>query len=103
MSNYIPESRFRRSYKKLIRTLLLISCLYLVYLIIFGGQYSFYSLYHSSREHRQANERNANQLKENDRVAEENYRILTDTEKKMELSNELGYKRNGEQIIKRTK
>ena len=100
--NKIPESPTKTAFKKLIRTTTIVLCIYLLYLITIGGQYSFKNYHCSMQDNVRARQRNLVQVEENNKLAEENYRILTDTEKQMELSNELGYKEHGEQIIKRT-
>ena len=102
MNNKIPESRTKAGFKKLLRFATIAICLILLYLITFGGQYSIKNYFRSRHEHERAMLRNQAQVEENNKLAEENYRILTDTEKQTELSNELGYKAKGEQIIKRT-
>jgi uncharacterized membrane protein affecting hemolysin expression len=100
--NKIPESQAKTAFKKFIRTVTIVLCFYLLYLISFGGQYSFKNYHLSKQDNVQARQRNLTQVEENNKLAEENYLILTDVEKQTELSNELGYKEEGEQIIKRT-
>ena len=100
--NRIPESPAKTALKKLLRTVTIVLCIYLLYLITIGGQYSFKNYHRSKQDNVRARQRNLAQVEENNTLAEENYRILTDTEKQTELSNELGYKEKGEQIIKRT-
>ncbi|MCF7919970.1 MAG: hypothetical protein K9N06_08660 [Candidatus Cloacimonetes bacterium] len=84
------------------RTALVLFCLLLFYLIIYGGQYSLFSLSQSTAANKHARQRNINQKQINDAVAMENYLIQTDKKTQKELSNELGYKERGEKIYKRT-
>lgn len=81
---------------------LVLVSVFLLYLIVFGGQYSLFSLLQAKHINQNAKDRNMNQLAENSELASENYRIQTDKELQIELSKELGYMEEGEQIIKRT-
>jgi len=96
MNNIIQESQAKTALKKLLRTATIALRILLLYLITFGGQYSIKNYYCSKRENERARQINLSQVEENNKLAEENYLILADTEKQTELSNELVYKEKGE-------
>lgn len=100
------ESRFvsasKQYFKKLANFVVTVLCMFLIYMILFGGQYSIASYVKANKANDNARNRNDEQVQVNNLLASENYRIQTDVELQKKLSKELGYMEKGEQIIKRT-
>jgi cell division protein FtsB len=74
----------------------------LLYLIFWGGQFSFKNLARSKSQHQYAHFRNEEQRRQNQFVTEENNSMDSDKKIQKKKAAEIGYKDKYEKIIKKT-
>lgn len=99
----MKKSKIHKPSYYIVFALFALACLWGLYLILWGGQFSVHNLFKAKRELAITQARNQKKEIANEVLADENNRLVTDESLQRRKSAELGYKQKGEKIIKKIK
>jgi len=95
------ENKKRSFFTRIINSLIWILTIYLLFQIVYGGQFSFRNLHLSKKAYKLAKNRNKSQEEQNELIAKENYQLDHDLEIKRKKSAEIGYIGKGDKVIRK--
>lgn len=101
--NKVNTEQEKPWYYHFVTVIFILLILLILYMIVYGGQYSYKNKWKAKERYEQALVRNENHKEINNKIAEENNRLINDERTQRKEGEKFGYKRHGEKIIQTSK